>query len=148
MCDTPVEILLVEDNPNDIELTLHAIKGYCPANHVKVARDGVEALDFALCTGLYAGRDPLQQPKLVLMDLKLPRIDGLQVLRRLKDDPRTRAIPVIILSSSSDPNDVAETYRLGVNSYIVKPVDYDAFLQAARVLGTYWLQLNHLPGIG
>jgi len=87
------------------------------------------------------------EPKLILMDLKLPRIDGLQVLHRLKNDPHTRAIPVVILSSSSDPNDVAETYRLGGNSYIVKPVDYDAFLQAARVLGTYWLQVNHLPGV-
>jgi len=147
MVDGPVEILLVEDNLNDVELTLHAIKTYCPSNHVKVARDGVEALDFALCTGEYAGRDPRQQPKLILMDLKLPRIDGLQVLHRLKNDPHTRAIPVVILSSSSDPNDVAETYRLGGNSYIVKPVDYDAFLQAARVLGTYWLQVNHLPGV-
>jgi len=147
MSDATVEILLVEDNLNDIELTLHAIKAYCPSNHVMVVRDGVEALDFALCAGSYANRDPLHQPKLILMDLKLPRIDGLQVLRRLKNDPRTQAIPVVILSSSSDPNDIAETYRLGVNSYIVKPVDYDAFHQAARVLGTYWLQLNHLPGI-
>jgi two-component system response regulator len=147
MSDTPVDILLVEDNPNDIELTLHAIKAYCPSNRVKVARDGVEALDYALCTGSYASRDPQQQPKLILMDLKLPRVDGLQVLHRLKSDPRTQAVPVVILSSSSDPNDIAETYRLGGNSYIVKPVDFDDFHQAARVLGTYWLHLNHLPGV-
>ncbi len=146
MTDTPVDILLVEDNPNDVELTLHALKNACGAAHVCVVRDGVEALDFTFCTGVYTGRSPQLQPKLILMDLKLPRIDGLQVLRRLKNEPLTQAIPVVVLTSSSDPHDVAETYRLGVNSYIVKPVDFDEFTRVARLLGSYWLELNHLPG--
>jgi len=146
MTDTPVDILLVEDNPNDVELTLHALKNACNITHICVVRDGVEALDFTFCTGVYSQRNPQHQPRLILMDLKLPRIDGLQVLRRLKNDPLTQAIPVVALTSSSDPHDVAETYNLGVNSYIVKPVDFDEFIHVARLLGSYWLQVNHLPG--
>jgi two-component system response regulator len=140
-----VEILLVEDNPNDVELTLHALKKNNIANHVQVVRDGAEALEFIFCTGAYAGRNIADHPKVILLDLKLPKIDGHEVLRQLKADPRTQAIPVIVLTSSREEKDLVESYRLGVNSYIRKPVDFEQFTEAVRTLGMYWLLLNQLP---
>jgi two-component system, response regulator len=137
-----VEILLVEDNPDDVELTLHAFEKHRVTNSIHVARDGAEALEFIFCTGAYAGRDPLNGPRVVLLDLKLPRVDGLEVLRRIKADPRTRTLPVVVLTSSRDERDIIESYHLGVNSYIVKPVDFAQFTDSARTLGLYWLLLN------
>ena len=140
-----VEILLVEDNPNDAELTLYALKKYNVANHIEVARDGAEALDYVFCTGAYAHRRIENGPKVVLLDLKLPKVDGLEVLRRIKADPRTRTIPVVVLTSSCEERDIVESYQLGVNSYIVKPVDFEQFTQAVRQLGLYWMLLNQAP---
>lgn len=145
MPDQPVEILLVEDNPNDLELALHALKRNHLANHLVVARDGVEALDFIFCTGAFAERQIENGPRVILLDLKLPRVDGIQVLRRLKADPRTHNIPVVVLTTSSEDRDIKECYDLGVNSYIVKPVDFTQFTEAVRQLGFYWLLLNHPP---
>ncbi|HVN54403.1 MAG TPA: response regulator [Anaerolineaceae bacterium] len=147
MTDTPVDILLVEDNPNDVELTIHALKSFCPINRIQVARDGVEALEYTFCTGKYMHRSPTIQPRMILLDLKLPRVDGIQVLKRVKSDPRTQGIPVIVLTSSSDEGDVEESYRLGANSYIIKPVDFAEFTHAARILGAYWLELNRSIGM-
>ncbi len=141
----PVEILLVEDDPNDVELTLHALKKANITNRIHVARDGVEALEFFFTTSSGAMRPPQDAPKLVLLDLKLPKVDGLEVLRRLKSDPRTKAVPVVALTSSRERRDVEECYTLGVNSYIVKPVDFDKFAEAVRELGLYWLLLNTPP---
>jgi two-component system response regulator len=138
----PIEILLVEDNPNDMELTLHAFKKSNIANPIKVVRDGAEALDYLFGTGMYADRDPNHQPRVVLLDLKLPKVDGLEVLRRVKADVRTRLIPVVVLTSSKEERDIVESYRLGVNSYIVKPVDFEQFTESMRILGYYWLLLN------
>lgn len=143
--DNFIEILLVEDNPNDVELTLHAFKRHNLSNRIQVVRDGAEALDFLFCTGAYADRRLEDSPKLILLDLKLPKVDGLEVLQQIKSDPRTRALPVVILTSSSEERDIVESYRLGVNSYITKPVDFDQFIEAARQLGMYWLLLNQLP---
>jgi two-component system, response regulator len=143
-----MEILLVEDNPNDIELTLHAFKRNNLANYIRVARDGAEAIDYIFASGEYAGRNIENRPRVVLLDLKLPKIDGLEVLRILKADPRTSAIPVVILTSSREERDIIESYRLGVNSYIVKPVNFDNFIEAVRTLGLYWLLLNEPPAIG
>lgn len=143
--DNFIEILLVEDNPNDVELTLHAFKRHNLSNRIQVVRDGAEALDFLFCTGSYADRRLEDSPKLILLDLKLPKVDGLEVLQQIKSDPRTRALPVVILTSSSEERDIVESYRLGVNSYITKPVDFDQFIEAARQLGMYWLLLNQLP---
>jgi two-component system, response regulator len=140
-----VEILLVEDNPNDIKLTLHAFKRQNIVNNIHVVRDGAEALDFLFATGAYAGRDPEHGPKVILLDLKLPLVDGLEVLRRIKQDPRTRSIPVVVLTSSREESDVVASYALGVNSYIVKPVDFEQFTEATRTLGMYWLLLNQPP---
>ena len=140
-----VEILLVEDNPNDLELALHALKRHNLANHIEIARDGAEALDFIFATGAYAGRDVNKVPKLILLDLKLPKVDGLEVLQRVKSDPRTRTIPVVVLTSSREERDIVDTYQLGVNSYIVKPVDFEQFTEAVRNLGLYWLLLNQPP---
>ncbi len=140
-----VEILLVEDNPSDVELTLHALRRHHLANHVEVVHDGAEALDYIFCTGPYASRSIKDCPKVVLLDLKLPKIDGLEVLRCIKSDPRTRAIPVVVLTSSREERDIVESYRLGVNSYIVKPVDFEQFTDAVRQLGFYWLLLNQGP---
>jgi two-component system response regulator len=140
-----VEILLVEDDPNDVELTLHTFKRYNIANRVQVARDGAEALDFLFCSGAHAGRQPEHKPKLILLDLKLPKVDGLEVLKQIKSDPRTRAIPVVMLTSSNEERDVIESYQLGVNSYIVKPVSFDQFTEVVRQLGLYWLLLNRQP---
>jgi two-component system response regulator len=142
MSDNFVEILLVEDNPDDVDLTLLALTENRIANNVHVARDGVEALDFIFCTGPYAGRAPQASPRVILLDLKLPRVDGLEVLRRLKGDPRTHGIPVVMLTSSREERDLIESYQLGVNSYIVKPVDFEQFTLAIRQLGMYWMLLN------
>jgi Response regulator containing a CheY-like receiver domain and a GGDEF domain len=141
----PIEILLVEDNPNDVELTLVALKENNLSNKIEVVRDGAEALDFVFGTGAYNGRRVEDHPKIILLDLKLPKIDGIEVLRRIKTDPRTQAIPVVVLTTSREDRDVTETYNLGVNSYIVKPVDFEQFTQAVRTLGLYWLLLNQPP---
>ena len=141
-------ILLVEDNPDDVELTLRAFKKCNIVNEVVVARDGVEALDYLFGTGAYAGRDLSVMPAVVLLDLKLPRIDGLEVLRRLRADERTRFLPVVVLTSSNEDQDVVNSYQLGANSYIRKPVDFVQFIDAARQLGMYWLLLNEAPPKG
>jgi two-component system response regulator len=143
MLDQRADILLVEDNPDDIELMLHAFKTANLANPVHVARDGVEALDFLFCTGPHAGRSIQDRPKLVLLDLKLPRLDGHEVLKRIKGDPRTSAIPVVMLTSSAEERDVMRTYQVGANSYIVKPVDFEQFTESVRDIGKYWLEINH-----
>lgn len=138
-------ILLVEDNPDDEALTLRALKKSNILNEVTVARDGVEALDYLFGTGSHAGRDASIQPQLTLLDLKLPRLDGLEVLKRLRADPRTRLLPVVILTTSNENRDVIASYELGANSYIRKPVDFEQFTAAVRQLGLYWLVLNVLP---
>jgi CheY-like chemotaxis protein len=140
-----IEILLVEDNPNDVELTLRALKKYNLANKVHVVKDGAEALDYLFANEIYANRDISQSPKVVLLDLKLPKVDGLEVLRQVKSDERTKTIPVVVLTSSREEQDMIESYKLGVNSYIVKPVDFDKFLDAVGELGLYWLLLNEQP---
>lgn len=148
MAEQPVEILLVEDNPHDVELTLRVFKKNHLTNRIHVVRDGAEALEYLFCTGAYAARNIEDRPKLVLLDLKLPKVDGLQVLQRLKGDPRTRALPVTVLTSSREERDLVESYRLGVNSYIVKPVDFDQFAETVRQIGLYWMLLNQPPGGG
>lgn len=145
MSDNTVEILLVEDNPRDVDLTLRALKKHNLANKVQVVRDGQEALDFLFAEGTYAERGAASHPKVVLLDLKLPKINGLEVLRRLKTDERLRAIPVVVLTSSCEEKDMIESYRLGVNSYIQKPVDFDKFLDCVQELGLYWLLINLIP---
>jgi two-component system response regulator len=144
MLDHGVEILLVEDNPNDEMLALHAFKRQKIVNDVQVVRDGAEALEYIFCTGAYAQRTS-ENPKLILLDLKLPLVDGFEVLRRIRSDPRTHMVPVVMLTSSSEQRDIIETYELGVNSYIVKPVDFEQFNEVARHLGYYWLLLNRQP---
>jgi two-component system response regulator len=145
MTERPVEILLVEDNPYDVELSLLAFKQHNLANHIHVVRDGAEALDFLFGTGAYAGRDLQDSPKIILLDLKLPKVDGLEVLKRIKSDARTQSIPVVILTSSREDRDIIDSYKFGVNSYIVKPVDFEQFTQAVQQLGFYWLLLNEPP---
>ncbi len=145
MSTNAVEILLVEDNPNDVELTLHALRKHKLANRIHVARDGAEALEFIFGTGRYSERTINDAPRVILLDLKLPLIDGKEVLRRVKADPRTRYIPVVVLTSSREERDVMESYDLGVNSYIAKPVDFDQFTEAVKTLGMYWLLLNQPP---
>jgi two-component system response regulator len=143
--DRSVEILLAEDNPNDVELALHAFRANHLSNNVHVARDGEEALEYIFCTGGYANRSIGDAPRLILLDLKLPKVDGLEVLRCIKADPRTNLIPVVALTSSSEDRDISECYKLGVNSYIVKPVDFIQFNESIRALGMYWLVLNKPP---
>jgi two-component system response regulator len=135
-------ILLVEDNSNDEYLTLRALKKYNVANDVVVTRDGVEALDYLFATGAHAGRDTRELPLVVLLDLKLPKVDGLEVLRRVRGDERTRLLPVVILTSSNEERDVINGYKLGTNSYVQKPVDFTAFMDAVGQLGLYWMMLN------
>src|SRR4030095_5655734 len=140
-----VENLLVEDNPNDIELTLRALQKQNLANKVFVVKDGAEALDFVFATGAFAQRNIQNLPKVILLDLKLPKGDGIEVLRRIKNDGRTKHAPVVMLTSSQEERDVLETYNLGVNSYIVKPVDFSHFVHAVSELGVYWGILNKVP---
>ena len=140
-----VEILLVEDTAADAELTIRALKKNCLVNNLVWVKDGAEALDFLFATGAYADRDRTHQPKVVLLDLRLPRISGVEVLRRLKSDDRARTIPVVVLTSSKEDVDVEECYRLGVNSYITKPVSFDEFVKVVGELGLYWLLLNKIP---
>jgi two-component system response regulator len=145
MYENGVEILLVEDNPHDVKLALRAFQTHNLANHVQVVRDGAEALEFIFCTDRYAHRRVENGPRVILLDLKLPLVDGIEVLRRIKSDPQTRSLPVVVMTSSKEEPDIAECYRLGVNSYIVKPVDFDQFTEAVKQLGYYWLLLNQLP---
>jgi len=140
-----IEILLVEDNPQDLKLTQRALKKANLANHIQVARDGEEALQFIFCEGPYAGRKIQNGPKVILLDLKLPKVDGKEVLERIKSDPRTKMIPVVVLTSSKEQSDLVESYKLGVNSYIVKPVNFEGFAAAVQDLGMYWLLLNQPP---
>jgi two-component system response regulator len=136
-----LDILLVEDNPNDVELTLRALKKHHLANRVQVVGDGAEALEFIFGTGKFAGESP-SQLKLIMLDLKLPKVSGLEVLQRLKSDERTRRIPVVVMTSSHEDRDIQECYNLGVNSYVVKPVEFDAFAKTVADLGLYWLLVN------
>ena len=145
MAETEKVILLVEDNPDDEALTLRALKRNNILNQVVVAHDGVEALDYLFGTGAHAGRDTRIQPQIILLDLKLPRIDGLEVLRRLRADPRTALQPVAILTTSNEESDIVSSYQLGANSFIRKPVDFEQFMEAVRQLGMYWLVLNVPP---
>ena len=140
-----VEILLVEDSQDDLDMTLRALRKAHLSNRIHVSRDGAEALEFIFCEGAHATRTFEHPPKVILLDLKLPKIDGMEVLRRIKGDPRTETIPVVILTSSKEQSDVVETYELGVNSYIVKPVNFENFVTAVQQLGMYWLLLNQPP---
>ena len=140
-----IEILLVEDNPDDVELTLHALRKEKLANNIHVARDGEEALEFLFCSGNHADRSFEQPPRLVLLDLKIPKVDGMEVLKRLKADPRTKAIPVVILTSSKEERDLINGYGLGANSYIQKPVDFEQFRDTIKNVGLYWLVINQPP---
>ena len=142
---TQVEILIVEDNPHDLEMTMRGLQKARLVNSIHVARDGEEALDFVFCTGPHAGRRMEDQPRVILLDIKLPKIDGLEVLARLKADPRTAAIPVVMLTSSQEQSDLVASYQHGVNSYIVKPVNFESFVQAVADLGMYWMLLNQPP---
>ena len=137
MSDNAIEILLVEDNPNDVKLAIHAFQKHHLANAIHVARDGEEAFDF-----LFSPSAEASQPKLVLLDLKLPKVDGLEVLKRIKVDPRTRTIPVVVMTSSQEESDLVEGYHLGANSYLVKPIDFEQFIEVIRHIGYYWLLLN------
>jgi len=145
MTQRPIEILLVEDNLDDVELTLHALRKEKLANSIHVARDGEEALEFLFCNGNHAERSFERPPRLVLLDLKLPKVDGMEVLKRLKADPRTRAIPVVILTYSKEERDLINGYGLGANSYIQKPVDFEQFREMIKNVGLYWLIINQLP---
>ena len=136
------DILLVEDNADDLEMTLHALRTGKVTNGITIARDGVEALDFIFCEGAFSERKMEGGPRMILLDLKLPKVDGLEVLKRVKGDPRTRRIPVVVLTSSKEQSDLIESYDLGVNSYIVKPVSFEQFVAAVEGLGAYWLSLN------
>jgi two-component system response regulator len=142
MTEHRADILLVEDNPSDAKLTLNALKTANLANSVHLARDGVEALEFLFGAALNADQEIPEKPKLILLDLKLPRLDGHEVLKRIKNDPRTFGIPVVVLTSSSEERDVMKTYQVGANSYIVKPVDFEQFKEAIRDIGKYWLVIN------
>jgi two-component system, response regulator len=145
MMQQEVEILLVEDNPVDVELTLHALRNNNLANQIRVVRDGEEALDFLFCRGAYNDRTHSSPPKLILLDLKLPKVDGLEVLREIRSNPRTRPIPVVILTSSKEEKDMVVSYQLGINSYIQKPVDFNDFRETVKHLGLYWLVINQPP---
>jgi two-component system response regulator len=137
-----LDILLVEDNKDDMDLTLHALKREKLANNIFVARDGEEALDFLFCRGAFAKRTFEHPPKLVLLDLKLPKVDGMEVLKQVKNDPRTKNIPIVIMTSSKEERDLVSGYNLGANSYIQKPVDFDQFRETVKSVGLYWLVIN------
>jgi two-component system response regulator len=139
------EILLVEDNPNDMELTIRALKKNNIANDIHTVTDGAEALDYFFAKGDYSDRDILKNPKLVILDLKLPKVDGLEILRQIKQDERTKTIPVVVLTSSKEESDVVASYKLGANSFIVKPVDFEKFITTVKELGMYWLLYNEPP---
>jgi two-component system response regulator len=147
MNESVVEVLLVEDNPQDLEMELRALRKANLSNHIQVVRDGAEALEFIFCEGAFAGRNINEPPKVILLDLKLPKVDGLEVLERIKRDPRTKAIPVVVLTSSKEQSDIVESYALGVNSYLVKPVKFESFVSAVEQLGLYWLLLNLPPNL-
>jgi len=140
-----VEILLVEDSPSDAEMTLRALRRNNLANKVHRVKDGAEALDFMFRTGAYAGRSISHAPKLIMLDIKMPKVDGIEVLRRLKADETARQVPVVVMTSSNEEQDVVESYRLGVNSYIVKPVQFDGFLETVAKIGLYWVLTNRVP---
>ena len=142
-----IDLMLVEDNPQDLELAVRALRKANLSNHIQIARDGAEALEYIFCEGPYAARKIEDGPKVILLDLKLPKIDGLEVLKRIKGDPRTRMIPVVVLTSSKEQSDVIESYQLGVNSYIVKPVNFEQFSDAVSKLGLYWLLHNQPPKV-
>jgi CheY-like chemotaxis protein len=141
----PVEILLVEDNPNDVELTLRALKKHNLTNFVQVVNDGAQALDYLFGSGVFSGQNKPPIPKVVFLDLKLPKVDGLEVLRRMRADKKTKLLPVVVLTSSKEEVDILESYKLGVNSYVVKPLDFDRFVEAVSELGLYWVLLNQAP---
>jgi two-component system response regulator len=140
-----VEILLIEDDPHDVEITLRAFQKYNLANKVHVVRDGEEALECLFNTGCYAERSVCSNIRLILLDLKLPKVNGIEILQRCKSDPRTKHIPVVILTSSKEERDLTDSYNLGANSYLVKPVDFSQFTEAVRQLSLYWMRLNQLP---
>ena len=142
---TPIEILLVEDNLNDAELAIRALKKSGVANNIFVVNDGQDALDFIYCKNKFENRKPNNNPKVILLDLKLPKVDGLEVLRTLKRDEEKKIIPIIVLTSSQEEKDIIKSYKLGVNSYIQKPIDFDQFIEAVKTIGMYWLLLNQLP---
>jgi CheY-like chemotaxis protein len=145
MVQKPVDILLVDDNPDDVELALYALRRNQLTNNIHVVNDGVEALDFLFCKGKYKNRDCAQNPKLVLLDIKMPKLNGLEVLKEIRANESTSGLPIVILTTSKEERDLVESYRLGVNSYIVKPVDFKQFSDAVRQLGFYWLLLNERP---
>ena len=145
MSEMAAEILLVEDSPDDVAFFVHTFDKARLAARLHVISDGAEALEFVFCTGRYASRNPANRPKVIILDLKLPKVSGLEVLRRLKADPRTRTIPVVVLSSSQEERDLVESYEIGVNSYIVKPMDFDEIGASVRMLGQYCLQFNQTP---
>jgi CheY-like chemotaxis protein len=140
-----VEILLVEDNQDDLDMTFRALRKANLTNHIQAVRDGAEALDFIFCQGAFVGRKFESAPKVILLDLKLPKINGMDVLKRIKSDPRTKMIPVVVLTSSKEQKDVIESYNLGVNSYMVKPVNFEGFAATVKDLGMYWVLLNQPP---
>ncbi len=143
--NTKKRILLVEDNPDDQELTKRALKKNNVTNELIIANDGQEALDYLFCEGRYSERDVQDMPQVVLLDLKLPKVDGLEVLKRIRQDSRTKLLPIVVLTSSKEEKDMVESYKLGANSYIRKPVNFDQFIEAVKQLGLYWLVLNEAP---
>jgi CheY-like chemotaxis protein len=143
--DDPVDVLIVEDNFYDVDLTRHALQDAIMADRIKAVHDGAEALDFIFCKGDYANRDPGQQPKLILLDLQLPKVNGLEVLRRIRADPLTEDIPVVIFTHSNEDRNIIEGYKLGANSFLVKRHDFDEFMKAIQALGSYWLVMNKPP---
>jgi len=142
---TPIDVLIVEDNLNDADLTTHALKEQIPPERIKEVHDGAEALDFIFCKGDYANRDPRQQPKLILLDLQLPKVEGLEVLRRIRADPLTQDIPVVIFTTSKEDRNIIEGYKLGANSFVIKRQDFDQFVKGIEALGVYWLVMNKPP---
>ena len=140
-----IDIILVEDNPDDADLTMRALRKNNLTNSLIHLQDGEEALDYIFCKGAYSGRSPGDIPKLILLDLKMPKVDGVEVLRQLKSDDRTKVIPVVLLTSSNEDRDIVECYRLGVNSYIVKPVEFASFVKVVSDIGLYWLSMNQIP---